>query len=119
MGKPLKCDICPNDFTRIIQKGMWQLKILQIALKEVDDQSLAVALIYLDNYEEALESVEEVRRSLQLKIPQKPSLDLSILGRKADQLVHNDRFVVQHHGQCDRNNHSQQGLHCEEVLSLA
>ena len=37
---------------------------LQIALKEVDDQSLAVALIYLDNYEEALESVDEVRRSL-------------------------------------------------------
>lgn len=37
---------------------------LQIALKEVDNQSLAVALIYLDNYEEALESVEEVRRSL-------------------------------------------------------
>lgn len=37
---------------------------LKIALKEVDDQSLAVGLIYLDNYEEALESVEEVRRSL-------------------------------------------------------
>lgn len=37
---------------------------LKIALKEVDDQSLAVSLIYLDNYEEALESVEEVRRSL-------------------------------------------------------
>ena len=37
---------------------------LQIALKEVDDQSLAVGLIYLDNYDEALESVEEVRRSL-------------------------------------------------------
>ena len=37
---------------------------LKIALKEVDNQSLAVALIYLDNYEEALESVEEVRRSL-------------------------------------------------------
>ncbi len=37
---------------------------LRIALQEVDDQSLAVALIYLDNYEEALESVEEVRRSL-------------------------------------------------------
>ncbi|MCH5257615.1 MAG: DHH family phosphoesterase [Lachnospiraceae bacterium] len=37
---------------------------LKIALQEVDDQSLAVALIYLDNYEEALESVEEVRRSL-------------------------------------------------------
>lgn len=37
---------------------------LRIALKEVDDQSLAVGMIYLDNYEEALESVEEVRRSL-------------------------------------------------------
>ena len=37
---------------------------MQIALKEVDDQSLCVGLIYIDNYEEALESVEEVRRSL-------------------------------------------------------
>ena len=37
---------------------------LKIALKELDDQSLAVGMVYLDNYEEALESVEEVRRSL-------------------------------------------------------
>ena len=37
---------------------------LHIALQEVDDQSLAVGMIYLDNYEEALASVEEVRRSL-------------------------------------------------------
>ena len=37
---------------------------LHIALQEVDDQSLTVGMIYLDNYEEALESVEEVRRSL-------------------------------------------------------
>ncbi len=37
---------------------------LKIALQENDDQSLAVGLLYLDNYEEALESVEEVRRSL-------------------------------------------------------
>lgn len=37
---------------------------LQLALREVDDQSLAVGMIYLDNYEEALEGVEEVRRSL-------------------------------------------------------
>ena len=37
---------------------------LKIALKEVEDQRLAVGLIYLDNYDEALESVEEVRRSL-------------------------------------------------------
>ncbi len=37
---------------------------LKIALRENDAQSLAVGLIYLDNYEEALASVEEVRRSL-------------------------------------------------------
>ncbi|MCI9313801.1 MAG: DHH family phosphoesterase [Lachnospiraceae bacterium] len=37
---------------------------LKIALREVDNQSLAVALVYLDNYDEALDSVEEVRRSL-------------------------------------------------------
>lgn len=37
---------------------------LQIALKENDNQSLCVGLLYIDNYEEALESVEEVRRSL-------------------------------------------------------
>lgn len=32
--------------------------------KENEEQKLAIGLIYLDNYEEALESVEEVRRSL-------------------------------------------------------
>jgi len=37
---------------------------LKIALREIDDQSVAVGLIYLDNYDEALESVEDVRRSL-------------------------------------------------------
>jgi len=37
---------------------------LKIALRENDNQSLSVGMIYLDNYEEALESVEEVRRSL-------------------------------------------------------
>ena len=48
----------------LIALYMFDETALQIALKEVDNQSLAVALIYLDNYEEALESVEEVRRSL-------------------------------------------------------
>ena len=37
---------------------------LKLALREVDNQSLAVGLLYIDNYEECLESVEEVRRSL-------------------------------------------------------
>ncbi|MCD8132126.1 MAG: DHH family phosphoesterase [Lachnospiraceae bacterium] len=37
---------------------------LKFALREVDDQSVTVGLMYLDNYDEALASVEEVRRSL-------------------------------------------------------
>lgn len=37
---------------------------LKRAIRERDDQSLAVGMIYIDNYDEALESVEDVRRSL-------------------------------------------------------
>ena len=37
---------------------------LHLALREIDNQSLSIGLMYLDNYDEALESVEEVRRSL-------------------------------------------------------
>ena len=41
---------------------------LKIALRENDDQSLAVGMLYLDNYEEVLEAVEDVRRSLLLAL---------------------------------------------------
>lgn len=37
---------------------------LKHALRENDEQSLAVGMIYIDNYDEALNSVEDVRRSL-------------------------------------------------------
>jgi c-di-AMP phosphodiesterase-like protein len=37
---------------------------LKRAIREIDDQSVAVGMIYIDNYDEALESVEDVRRSL-------------------------------------------------------
>ena len=37
---------------------------VKLAIREVDNQSLVLGFIYLDNYEEALESVEDVRRSL-------------------------------------------------------
>ncbi len=48
----------------LIAAYLYDETALRIALQEVDDQSLAVGMIYLDNYDEALESVEEVRRSL-------------------------------------------------------
>ena len=63
-----------TDHSEMIEKGsytgyliamyLYDETALHIALQEVDDQSLAAGMIYLDNYEEALESVEEVRRSL-------------------------------------------------------
>lgn len=37
---------------------------LNLALQEVDNQSVSVGLIYIDNYEEALDSLEDVRQSL-------------------------------------------------------
>ncbi len=36
----------------------------KLALQEVDDQSLVIGFIYMDDYDEALESIEDVRRSL-------------------------------------------------------
>lgn len=41
---------------------------LKIALREIDDQSLAIGMIYIDNYEEALENVDDVRASLLLAL---------------------------------------------------
>ena len=48
----------------LIALYLYDVTALHIALQEVDDQSLAVGMIYLDNYDEALDGVEEVRRSL-------------------------------------------------------
>ena len=84
---------------------------LRIALQEVDDQSLAVGMIYLDNYEEALESVEEVRRSLLIALIDRKvnkyiaALDgicrkmekdkyMVILRKKATELLRENRFDI-------------------------
>ncbi len=37
---------------------------MQLAVREVDDQSLAVGLFYIDNYDEVIDTVEEVRKAL-------------------------------------------------------
>lgn len=84
---------------------------LKIALQEVDDQSLAVGMIYLDNYDEALESVEEVRRSLLIALIDRKvnkyiaALDgickkiekdkyMIILRKKATMLLRESRFDI-------------------------
>lgn len=53
-----------NDENLLIAGYLFDETALKTALRENDDQSLAVGMIYIDNYDEALESVEDVRRSL-------------------------------------------------------
>lgn len=48
----------------LIALYMYDETALNLALREIDDQSLVVGMIYIDNYEEAMESVEDVGRSL-------------------------------------------------------
>ena len=48
----------------LIMLYLYDETALQLAIREVDDQSLVAGLIYMDNYDEAMETVEEVRRSL-------------------------------------------------------
>ena len=57
--------ISPEDYDGyLIAVYLFDVTALKIALRENDAQSLVVGLLYLDNYDEALVSVEEVRRSL-------------------------------------------------------
>lgn len=55
---------------------------LQKALKANDEQRLVIGLIYIDNYDEVLDSVDDVRRSLLV----------ALVDRKID------KFVSAHHG---------------------
>ncbi len=53
-----------GEYIYLIAMYLYDVTALNLALKELDSQSLAVGLIYQDNYEEAMEGVEDVRRSL-------------------------------------------------------
>jgi len=78
----------------LIAVYMFDETALKIALKENDDQSLAVALLYLDNYDEALESVEEVRRSLLMAlIDRKVNKYISSLDGIAKK-IEKDKFLI-------------------------
>ncbi len=68
---------------------------LTLALQEIDDQSIAEGLIYLDNYDEALESVEEVRRSLLIAlIDRKINKYITSAGGIAKSIEKDKYFIV-------------------------
>ena len=59
-------DILGKDFSREYLLSVYladETEVLHYK-KEIDNQKMVAGLIYLDNYDEALETVEEVRRSL-------------------------------------------------------
>ncbi|MDR0220619.1 MAG: DHH family phosphoesterase [Lachnospiraceae bacterium] len=70
----------------LIALYLFDTTALSLAIQEVDDQSLAVGMIYLDNYDEALESIEEVRRSLLI----------ALIDRKVN------KYVSSHDGICKK-----------------
>jgi c-di-AMP phosphodiesterase-like protein len=53
-----------NGDTCLLAGYLFDVTELRKAQREIDEQSITVGMIYIDNYDEALESVEEVRRSL-------------------------------------------------------
>jgi c-di-AMP phosphodiesterase-like protein len=61
-----KSEVIENDTgdTCLLAGYLFDVTQLRKAQREIDEQSIAVGMIYIDNYDEALESVEEVRRSL-------------------------------------------------------
>lgn len=54
----------PRDSNVLLHVFLYDETALKYAVRQVDEQSLVVGLLCLDNYEEALESIESVRRSL-------------------------------------------------------
>lgn len=53
-----------NDANAIIAMYVYDETEIISYIKEIKEQRLIVGLLYIDNYEEALESIDEVRRSL-------------------------------------------------------
>ena len=53
-----------NPNSALIALYMYDETALQLALREVDDQSMTATLVYLDNYDEVMETIEEVKRSM-------------------------------------------------------
>ena len=61
---------------------MYKRQALKIALRENDNQSLCVGLLYIDNYEEALESVEEVKMCIRDRTWKIEDLSVSMINSR-------------------------------------
>lgn len=56
--------LAEEDFEYLIALYMFDETSVNTYLRQLEEEKLAIGLIYIDNYDEALDSVEDVRRSL-------------------------------------------------------
>ncbi len=57
-------DIKPDDLTRLYAVSIFDETNLKFYMKKSEDETLVPALLYLDNYEETLEELDDVNRSI-------------------------------------------------------
>ena len=57
-------DINPTDLRRLYAVSLFDETKLREYIAKYEDEAMVTAMLYIDNYEEALESVEEVSRSI-------------------------------------------------------
>lgn len=85
----------PKDGNYLIALYLHDITELNYYIRQNQEQKMVAGLIYLDNYEEALESVEEVRRSLLAAlIDRKISKYVSNLGGITKKLEKDKYFIV-------------------------
>ncbi len=86
------------DYPVLISVYFYDETEILACIKENQDQKLIVGLLYIDNYEEAMESVDEVRQSLLMALVErkinKYMLDIDAIAKK----IEKDKyiFVFQH-----------------------
>lgn len=74
--------IVPDEQCYLYTIYMFNTTLLNKYLREIEDEKLVVGLIYIDNYDEVLDSIDDVRCSLLL----------ALVDRKID------KYITSHHG---------------------
>ena len=78
----------------IISLNLVDNTAVRLAIREVDDQSLAVGLFYIDNYDEVIDTVEEVRKALLIAlIDRKVNLYISSIDGICSK-IEKDKYLI-------------------------
>ena len=101
-----------NRRTAAVMYGIWlsdETELLE-ARQKLDDDRMVIALIYMDNYDEAMESIEEVRRTLLLAVIDRQISKYITNYQGVIRRLENDKyfaiFTKQHLDEMQKNNFS-------------